>query len=529
MVTPTYLESRVMARSETYTNVQTKAQTPTSEGTVQSGNSDLPNLSLATLSRLPKTVRVPSYERQSLSPGIVHIGLGNFHRAHQAWYLHRLMDQGMAHDWAILGAGVRPSDAASRAKLLDQDCLTTLVELDPSGQSAEVTGAMIGYIPVEQDNATLIFEMSDPRIRIVALTVTEGGYYQTGAGAFDSNHPDMGYDIAHPDYPRTAFGAMVAALRARRATGAGPFTCQSCDNLQGNGDILRQTVVGLARLGDAELADWIDANCTFPNSMVDCIVPATGPAELALVRSFGIADTVPVTHENFRQWVIEDKFCVGRPAWEAVGATLTDDVHSFEAMKIRLLNGGHQVIANAGEVLSVETIAECMAHPAIHALFSKVARTEVCPHVASVHDMTPPEYVELIERRFANPQIRDTTRRVAFDGSSRHTGFILPVIRDALRVNASVDGLALVEAIWARMCEGTREDGTSIAPNDPNWDALQTAAKAARARPKVWLEQRKYYGDLASSEVFADTFTRWLSIVWENGTEAAIQQYVLGT
>lgn len=483
-------------------------------------------LSLATLTDLPDGVRVPSYERSDLSPGIVHIGLGNFHRAHQAWYLHRLMDAGKAHDWAIIGAGVRPGDASARDKMLAQDCLTTLIELDPAGKSAEVTGSMIGFIPVEENNAALIKAMTAPAIRIVSLTVTEGGYYQAGDGSFDADHADMVHDAAHPDAPRSAFGAMVAALRARRDAGHGPFTCQSCDNLQGNGDILRQTVAGLARLSDPDLAAWIDGNCTFPNAMVDCIVPATGPSELTLARSFGVADAVPVTHENFRQWVIEDRFCAGRPPWEDLGVTITDDVHVFEAMKLRCLNAGHQIIANPGELLGVETIAGCMGHPLIHGLFRKVALQEIVPHVEAVPGMTPEAYVDLIDQRFANPEIRDTVRRVAFDGSSRHTGFLLPVVRDALKAGTPVSGLALVEALWARMCEGTREDGSAIAPNDPMWDDLQAAAKSAKNRPAAWLEQRRIYGDLAAQATFADAFSKWLSLIWQDGTEAALQAYL---
>lgn len=482
-------------------------------------------LSQATLSDLPSGIRVPSYDRETLMPGIIHIGLGNFHRAHQAWYLHRLMDRGMAHDWAIIGAGVRPADAQTREKLLAQDCLTTLIELDPSGKSAEVTGSMIGYVPVAEDNAPLIAHMAEPNIRIVSLTVTEGGYYQNADGGFDESHTDILQDSYTPHTPKTAFGAMVEALRRRREDGTGPFTCQSCDNLQGNGEILRQTVVGLARLSDPDLAGWIDTNCTFPNSMVDCIVPATGPAELALVRDLGIADNAPVTHENFRQWVIEDRFCAGRPDWNQVGATFTDDVHAYEAMKIRILNGGHQVIANPGEILSVQTIAGCMQHPLIHALFRKVETEEIAPHVHPVPGMTASAYIDLIEQRFSNPEIHDTTRRVAFDGSSRHTGFNLPVVRDALNSDAPVDGLALVEALWARMCEGTREDGSVIEPNDPHWHDLQTAAKAAKDRPRAWLEQRRWYGDLADQPRFADAFDRWLRMIWADGAEAALKAY----
>lgn len=488
---------------------------------------ELIRLSNNALARLPDTVRVPAYDRGALTPGIVHIGLGNFHRAHQAWYLHRLFDAGLCHDWAIIGAGVRPQDAVQRDKLLEQDCLTTLMELDPKGSAAEVTGSMIGYLPVEPGHAPLIAQMADPAIRIVALTVTEGGYYiDPASGGFDAGHPDIQHDAAYPETPRTAFGAMIAALRQRREAGIGPFTGQCCDNLQGNGDILRQTVVSLARLSDADLADWIDETCSFPNSMVDCIVPATGPKEIALVQGIGIDDRAPVTHETFRQWVIEDDFCAGRPDWDKVGATFTSDVHSYEAMKIRILNAGHQILANAGEIMGLETIADCMAHAQISAFFRKVQTEEIAPHVSAVPGMTAASYVDLIERRFANPMIVDTTRRVAFDGSSRHTGFVLPTVRTALDAGTGIEGLALVEALWARMCEGTRENGTVISPNDPHWSLLAEAAKAARTRPAAWLEQRQFYGDLSSNARFATTFDRWLEALWTQGCAATLNTYI---
>lgn len=488
---------------------------------------ELTPLSLATLGLLAPGVRVPRYDRRALSPGIVHIGLGNFHRAHQAWYLHRLMDMGRNHDWAIIGAGVRPGDATMRAQLLAQDCLTTLIELDPAGKSAEVTGAMMGFLPVQPDNAALIAQMADPAIRIVSLTVTEGGYFvDPVSGALDETHPDIVHDAANPARPRTAFGAVIAALRLRRARGAGPFTGLSCDNLQGNGAALRQTVVGLARLSDPALADWIEAGCSFPNAMVDCIVPATGPREVAQAQAFGIDDAAPVTHENYRQWVIEDDFCAGRPDWDLAGATFTDDVHAYEAMKIRILNGGHQVICGAGALLGLTTIAQTMAHPAIRALLRRVVTQEIAPHVAAVPGHTPAQYLDLIERRFSNPEIADTTRRVAFDGSSRHPGFIVPSIRDGLRAGAPVDGLALVSALWARYCLGACEDGTAIAPNDPHWPTLQAVAREARHTPRLWLEQRQYYGDLADMPRFADAFVYWLSMVHSQGVETAIKAWL---
>ena len=490
---------------------------------------DLIRLRDATLDFLPQGVKRPSYDRARLTPGIVHIGLGNFHRAHQAWYLHRLMQAGKALDWAIIGAGVRPADAAQRERLAAQDFLTTLIELDPSGKSAEVIGSMIGFLPVEDGNGPLIAQMADPAIRIVSLTVTEGGYFiDPATGGFDAAHPDIQHDAANPDTPRTAFGAMIAALARRRAAGDAPFTCQSCDNLQGNGAILRQTITSLARLSDPALADWIEATVSFPNSMVDCIVPATGPREMALARSFGIEDAAPVTHETFRQWVIEDDFRSGRPAWEDVGATISADVHVYEAMKIRILNGGHQVIAAPGDLLGIDTIAGAMAHPLIRGLFRKVAGEEIAPHVAPTPQTTPAAYINLIGPRFANPEIADTTRRVAFDGSSRQPGFVIPSVHDGLKAGAPTTGLALVSALWARYCEGVRENGSVIEPNDPHWDDLRETALAARIDPAAWLAMRRVYGDLGDHPGFAADFARWHRLICADGAEAAMRFYLEG-
>ena len=484
-------------------------------------------LSNSTLSDLPPEVIRPTYDRSSLTPGIVHIGLGNFHRAHQAWYLHRLMQDGRAHDWAIIGAGVRPYDSAMREKLLAQDCLTTLIELDPAGKSVEIVGSMIDYIPIEEGNGPLIAKMAEPAIRIVALTVTEGGYYiDAVTKGFDASHPDIQHDAANPDRPRTAFGAIVAALKRRRDAGIGPFTGQSCDNLQGNGKILRQTVVSLARLSDPDLADWIDETMSFPNAMVDCIVPATGPKELELVNKIGIDDAAPVTHENFRQWVIEDDFCAGRPDWEKAGATFSDDVHAYETMKLRILNAGHQVITFPGDLLSVQTITACMGHPLIRGLFRKLETEEIVPQVHAVPGMTPAQYVDLIDRRFSNPEIHDTTRRNCFDGSSKQPGWILVMVRERLAAGASVEGFALESALWARWCAGTRDDGSTIEPNDPLWGKLTVAAAEARERPLAWLEQRQLYGNLIDVPGFAEPFERWLSMIWADGTAAALKKYI---
>ena len=244
------------------------------------------------------------------------------------------------------------------------------------------------------------------------------------------------------------------------------------------------------------------------------------------VHAFGIDDAVPVTHENFRQWVIEDAFCAGRPDWEKVGATFSDNVHGYEAQKIRILNAGHQVIASVAEVMGLTTISETMANPLIHAMFRKVAETEILPHVTPVPGMTPAQYLDLIDRRFANPAIVDTVRRVAFDGSSRQTGMVLPTVRDGLKAGISVEGLALAQAAWARMCQGTRDDGSAIAPNDPFWPALTERAQGARIKPRHWLEMRQSYGDLADVPVFADAFERWLTMMYRDGMAATLQHYI---
>ncbi|SLN73681.1 mannitol dehydrogenase family protein [Ruegeria meonggei] len=481
-------------------------------------------LSNATLDQLP--IEHPQYDRTRLTPGIVHIGVGNFHRAHQAWYLHRLMQAGEAHDWAIIGAGVRAYDAVMREKLLAQDCLTTLVQIERDSTFAEVIGPMIDYLPIEESNGPLIAAMADPAIRIVAMTVTEGGYFiDPATKQFSSNHPDIVHDVEYPAKPRTAFGAMVAALRLRREAGHTPFTGLSCDNLQGNGTVLKQTVVSLARLTDPDLADWIQNYVSFPNSMVDCIAPAVGPNELNLVHELGVSDAAPVTHEAFRQWVIEDDFCNGRPDWDHAGATFSNNVHAYENMKIRMLNAGHQVIANAGELLGISTIAECMAQPLIAGFFRNIQITEIAPTVAPVPELTALEYYELIEKRFSNPRIVDTTRRVAFDGSSRHSGFVLPIVWDQLAEGRSVRGLALVEALWARMCLGTREDGSEILPNDPFWDKLNATAHKATTRPAAWLEQTTFYGGLCSERKFVEEFEFWMNFIREQGCIAALTEY----
>jgi mannitol 2-dehydrogenase len=469
---------------------------------------------------------MPSYDRSKLAPGIVHIGLGNFHRAHMAVYLDDLFGMGLNHDWAILGAGVREGDARMRDALKAQGCLSTVIELDPKGKSARRVGSMIDFLAVEADNASLIAAMARPEIRIVSLTVTEGGYFINPAtGAFDPSHPEIVADAANPH--RTAFGAIIAALKARRAAGVAPFTVMSCDNLPGNGHVTKAAVVGLARIKDPALADWIGANVAFPNGMVDRITPATGPRERAMAAAFGLVDDpVPVTCEPFRQWVLEDNFPAGRPAWEKVGVTLTPHVHNFEMMKIRILNGGHATIAYPGGLMDIEFVHEAMANPLIRGLLDKVEVNEIIPYIPPVPDTNLGDYYRLIVERFSNPEVADTERRLCLDGSNRQPKFIVPSIRDALEAGGSVEGLALVSALWCRYCYGETDSGTPIPPNDPDWDALVARSQAAKARPGTWLEMTAVYGDLGQDARFAAAFARQLDRLWAVGTQATLAKYL---
>ena len=472
------------------------------------------------------TVSLPAYDRSRLTPGIVHIGLGNFHRAHMAVYLDDLFNLGLDHDWAILGAGVREGDARMREALKAQDCLSTVIELDPKGKSARRVGAMIDFLPVEADNAALIAAMSDPAIRIVSLTVTEGGYFINPAtGQFDPTHPEISADAANPH--RTAFGAIIAALKARKAAGVAPFTVMSCDNLPGNGHVTKDAVTGLARINDPGLADWIAANVAFPNGMVDRITPATGPRERAMASAFGLGDDpVPVTCEPFRQWVLEDNFPTGRPAFEKVGVTLTPHVHNFELMKIRILNGGHATIAYPGGLMDIEYVHEAMADPLIRGLLDKVEIHEIIPYIPPVPDTNLGDYYRLIVERFSNPEVADTERRLCLDGSNRQPKFIVPGVRDALAAGGSVEGLALVSAMWCRYCFGQTDSGTHIPPNDPDWEALVARSQAAKARPSAWLEMTTVYGDLGQNPRFASAFERHLNRLWAVGTRQTLAEYL---
>ena len=471
----------------------------------------------------------PAYDRNTLKPGIVHFGVGNFHRAHQAVYLDDLFATGSDHDWALVGAGVREADEAMRQKLMAQDWLTTVVEQEADTSAARVTGPMIDYLRPGDATAT-IARLSDPAIRIVSLTITEGGYYIDPASQkFDPGHPDIAFDAANMSAPKTAFGLILAGLVARRAAGIQPFTVMSCDNIPGNGHVTQNAVVGLAQLVDPALAQWVRDNVAFPNAMVDRITPATSPREIALLaEQFDIEDNWPVFCESFKQWVLEDNFPAGRPALEKVGVQFVPDVAPYEHMKIRILNGGHATIAYPAGLLDIHFVHEAMAHPLVSAFLRKVEQDEIIPIVPPVPDTNLDTYFALCEKRFANPKIGDTVRRLALDGSNRQPKFIIPSALDRAQRQQSVNGLSLVSALWCRYCYGTTESGAVIEPNDPSWDRLTAQARLAKADPKMWLAMTDIYGDLAHSPAFIAAFTNALNTLWEIGTQATLERYLAG-
>lgn len=482
-------------------------------------------LSLANLPRIDG-VAVPGYARSDLSAGILHFGVGNFHRAHQAMYLDRLFNRGLSRDWAIVGAGVLEGERRGRDVLAAQDWLTTLVEQEADRSEAHVIGSMIDFLEPANAAAT-IARMAAPDIRIVSMTITEGGYFLDAEDRFDPSHAAIAADAANPEAPRTVFGMILAALRQRRQAGVPPFTVMCCDNIPHNGRVTRNALVGLARLSDPDFADWIAETVAFPNGMVDRITPGTTDRERAiLAQEFGIADGWPVFCEDFTQWVLEDDFPLGRPALEEVGVQFVEDVAPYELMKLRILNGGHAVIAYPAGLLDIHYVHEAMAHPLIRGFLRKIEEDEIIPTVPPVPDTDLGGYFDLIERRFSNPKIGDTVRRLCLDGSNRQPKFIVPVLRDALAAGGRFDGLALESALWCRYCAGMSDSGAEIAPNDPNWDALVALSNTARTTPRAWLDQDGVYGDLARNEAFAAAFGHWLGMLWERGTAATLTHYI---
>lgn len=481
----------------------------------------------ANLADISGRAATPSYSAADLLPGIVHFGVGNFHRAHQAVYLDKLFSEGRDRDWAIIGAGVRAADNTMREALAAQDWLTTVVEQEADHASARVTQSMIGHLPIG-DSAAIIARLADPAIRIVSLTITEGGYYiDPATQRFSPQHPDIAADARDPVRPKTVFGLILAGLAARRVAGIPPFTVMSCDNIPGNGHVTENAVVGLAELSDPGLAAWVRTHVAFPNSMVDRITPATTDRERQILAAdYGIADNWPVFCEAYTQWVLEDRFPAGRPALERVGVQFVADVAPFELMKIRILNGGHATIAYPAGLMDIHFVHEAMENDLVRRFLAKVEEDEIIPIVPPVPDTDLAAYYRLIVSRFANPNIGDTITRLCLDGSNRQPKFILPSAADRIARGQGVTGLALVSALWARYCYGETDSGRPIPPNDPNWERLNAQAKRAKADPRAWLEMTDIFGPLAAEPAYVAAFSKALASLFAIGTPATLTAYL---
>ena len=468
----------------------------------------------------------PTYDRQAASVGIVHFGFGNFHRSHVAMYLDRLMESGQGLDWGICGVGVLEQDATMRDVMHAQDCLFTLVVRHPDGSlEPRVVGSVLEYLYGPDDAAAVHRRLDDPAVRIVSLTVTEGGYLKNpGTGDFDADNPAVVHDLAHPEDPRTAFAYVVEGLRRRRDAGAAPFTVLSCDNLQGNGDYARQAVVGFARLTDPELATWIDTSVSFPNCMVDRITPSTTDADREAVhREFGIEDAWPVPAEPFTQWIVEDEFPTGRPALESVDVQFVDDVRPYELMKLRLLNASHQAIAYFGTPLGYVLVDEALADDLIRTYLERYMADEAAPTLGELPGIDLEGYMATLIERFSNPRMRDTLVRLATDGSNRMPTFTLPAIRENLAADRPIRLGAAMVAAWAHYWALIGR-GEIVAPEVPDdVHAAEMTAAASDPRPEAFVEIRVLFGDLDEDETFRTEYLSARSSLVERGVASTLK------
>jgi mannitol 2-dehydrogenase len=486
-------------------------------------------LNQAALGRLPDGVAGPGYARQDVARSIVHIGVGGFFRAHQAVYLDRLLHLPGQNQWGYCGVGLLPHDAAIRDAMLAQDCLYTVIERGAQGDVPRVIGSLLEFLYAPDDPEVVLEKMADPGTRIVSLTITEGGYYiNQGTGEFDAAHPDIVHDLAQPRAPRCSFGYLAEALQRRRARGLPPFTVMSCDNLQNNGEVMRKMLLAFTQLRDPGLSAWLARHGAFPNSMVDRITPATTDEHRALLRErFGLSDAWPVMTEPFLQWVIEDHFPCGRPAWELAGAQMTGDVLPYEKMKLRLLNAGHQSLCYIGMLFGYEFAHEAMGDAGIGRLFSDMMDIEVTPLLPAVAGIDLAVYKRTLIERFSNSAIRDQLSRIGTEGSARIPKFVLPSVREQLERGGPIALLCFTVACWFRYLAGHSELGTAMPLNDPYAERLREHALRGGADAGALLSLRELFGELADQPRFAAQVGDALARLYRDGARAALN-HVLG-
>jgi mannitol 2-dehydrogenase len=477
------------------------------------------------LSNPPENVAAPTYDRQVITEGILHIGVGGFHRSHQALYLDEMLQNHGASTWAICGVGIMPQDATMHKALTAQNNLYTLVEKDNETCTARLIGSLKSYIFAPANAEPVFVKMADPAIKIVTLTATEGGYYfHQATGELDLSNANIRHDLENPQRPKTIFGYLAEGLKRRRQACLNAFTILSCDNLQGNGHIAKKTLIAFCRENNPDLAQWIEQNVSFPNCMVDRITPATGNEQRQFVQdNFGLNDAYPVVSEVFRQWVIEDDFGNGRPELEKVGVQFTSDVAPYEKMKIRLLNASHSAMGYLGYLCGYRFIFEIAQSPEFVLYIRTLMDREVTPLIGNVSGVNLGEYKLSLIKRFANESIKDQALRICMDGSSKMPKFILPSILEQLEKGGPIRNLTLCVASWIRFLAAEDEDGQPIPIDDPQAQRLIEVARKAKHTPKAVFALTDLFGELGKSERFVIEFVLLLRMLYEKGAHATLR------
>jgi mannitol 2-dehydrogenase len=461
-----------------------------------------------------------------VTAGIVHLGVGGFHRAHEAMYVDALLNAGKARDWGIHGVGLQQSNWTMRDALAAQDNLYTLVTRHSDGTwNARVIGSLVGYSFAPDDFDAVITRLTDPAIRLVSLTVTEGGYnIDPVTGEFDAGNDAVLADARRDAPPTTMFGIVVEALARRRARGVPAFAVVSCDNVQGNGHVAQRAFTGFARLRDADLAAWITDNVVFPNSMVDRITPQTTDEDRAeLARRFGIEDRWPVLCEPFTQWVLEDSFDGARPPLEDVGVQLVDDVEPYELMKLRMLNASHQALCYPGYLVGYRLVHDVTSDPLFARFLLDYMLEEAVPTLKPVPGVDLGKYAHQLIERFSNPEVKDTVARLCANTSDLIPKFLLPVIRTQLAAHRPIVRSVAVIACWARYAEEVDEQGERYRMDDALAPRLRAAAARQREAPLIFLEDnRALFGDLGDVPEFVRLYETILESIFQRGVRATL-------
>jgi fructuronate reductase len=486
-------------------------------------------LSLRTMPGLSANVARPGFDPARVTVGIVHLGLGAFHRAHQAVYT----DDVLARDprWGICGVSLKTPRAID--PLVAQDGLYTVLTKGSEGTAARVIGSVREALFAGADRAGLIERFADPRIVIVTATVTEKGYcHDPATGALNREHPDIVHDLAHPDLPESAVGILTAGLAARRKAIAGPLTFVCCDNLPHNGRMVEGLVLSFARERDPALADWIRANVAFPCSMVDRIVPATTDADIAEAqRLLGVRDAVPVAAEAFGQWVIEDRFAGAHPAWEDAGAQFVADVAPFEMMKLRLLNGSHSTLAYLGFLMGHDFVWQAAADTQLALLVERQMAEEIAPTLVRPAGTDLQAYCAQLMQRFRNSALPHRTKQIAMDGSQKLPQRLLGTVRDRIAAGDSYAHLALAIAGWIRYASGSDERGGAIDVADPLAATFVRIVADARgdAGPVAdgFLDLKAVFGaDLVAHYAFRETVRSNVVALFRDGARATLARHL---